>query len=180
MISFVFTAPDPFFFSKTKCALTEEDMMEAVQTFQPTQSPTELTELGKCLLKHEVSIIWPLEGSRVTVLALCTDFEFLFCQNVCMTLLALSFTSLSWKDANSCHRTGSIICWPFLLQVAFLSAWNMYYKGRSVCLSFGLILKWGLSFYRIRMEIVQNRNWCKCFLSIFSSKTDNQTFSFFF
>ncbi|XP_075874583.1 exportin-5 [Nelusetta ayraudi] len=68
----------------------EEDMMEAVQTFQPTQSPTELTELGKCLLKHE---------------------------NVCMTLLALSFTSLSWKDANSCHRTGSIICWPFLLQV---------------------------------------------------------------
>lgn len=32
-------------------------MMEAVQTFQPTQSPTELTELGKCLLKHEVSII---------------------------------------------------------------------------------------------------------------------------
>lgn len=57
MISFVFTAPDPFFFSKTKCALTEEDMMEAVQTFQPTQSPTELTELGKCLLKHEVSII---------------------------------------------------------------------------------------------------------------------------
>lgn len=38
------------------CALTEEDMMDAVQTAQPAQPSEELTELGKCLLKHEVNI----------------------------------------------------------------------------------------------------------------------------
>lgn len=48
-------------------------MMDAMQTVQPVHSSTELTELAKCLLKHEVCIIWPREDSRVTVLALCTD-----------------------------------------------------------------------------------------------------------
>lgn len=124
----VVTAPLFFLFVLffQKCTPTEEDMMDAVQTAQPAQSSTELTELGKYLLNHEVSIIWPREGSRVRVLALCADFVFVFCQNICMTVLALTFTSLSWKDASCCHRTGYIFCWPFLQQVAFLSALNMY------------------------------------------------------
>lgn len=42
--------------------------MDAVQTAQPAQSSTELTELGKCLLKHEVSFMRPQESSRVPVL----------------------------------------------------------------------------------------------------------------
>uniref|UniRef100_A0A3B3BCX0 Exportin-5 C-terminal domain-containing protein n=1 Tax=Oryzias melastigma TaxID=30732 RepID=A0A3B3BCX0_ORYME len=50
-----------------------------------------LTELGKCLMKHE---------------------------DVCMLLLTLSFTSLSWKDTANCHRTASMVCWTLLKQVA--------------------------------------------------------------
>uniref|UniRef100_A0A7N5ZWL9 Exportin-5 n=1 Tax=Anabas testudineus TaxID=64144 RepID=A0A7N5ZWL9_ANATE len=50
----------------------------------------ELTELGKCLMKHE---------------------------NIYMSLLTLSFTSLSWKDTTNCHRTASIVCWTLLRQV---------------------------------------------------------------
>uniref|UniRef100_A0A665TXI4 Exportin-5 n=1 Tax=Echeneis naucrates TaxID=173247 RepID=A0A665TXI4_ECHNA len=55
-----------------------------------TQPTEELTELGKCLLKHET---------------------------IYMSLLTLSFTSLSWKDTTNCHRTASIVCWTLLRQV---------------------------------------------------------------
>lgn len=40
-----------------------------------------------------------------------------FTQNIYMTLLTLSFTSLSWKDTTNCHRTASMVCWSLLRQV---------------------------------------------------------------
>ncbi|XP_069000739.1 exportin-5 isoform X1 [Embiotoca jacksoni] len=68
----------------------EEDMMmDSGQTVTNAQA-TELTELGKYLLKHE---------------------------NIYMSMLTLTFTSLSWKDATYCHRTASIVCWTLLRQV---------------------------------------------------------------
>ncbi|KAK6328507.1 hypothetical protein J4Q44_G00004850 [Coregonus suidteri] len=71
----------------------EEEMMstesQAVAA-SPAQPTGELTELGKCLLKHE---------------------------DIYMTLLTISFTSLSWKDTSNCHRTASIVCWTLLRQV---------------------------------------------------------------
>ncbi|XP_074531298.1 LOW QUALITY PROTEIN: exportin-5 [Halichoeres trimaculatus] len=69
----------------------EDDMMmDSVQTPSPAHATEELTELGKCLMKHE---------------------------NIYMSLLTLSFTSLSWKDTTNCHRTASSICWTLLQQV---------------------------------------------------------------
>lgn len=68
----------------------EEMMMDSAQTQTPAQPTEELTELGKCLMKHE---------------------------NIYMSLLTLSFTSLSWKDTTNCHRTASIVCWTLLRQV---------------------------------------------------------------
>uniref|UniRef100_A0A665TXU6 Exportin 5 n=1 Tax=Echeneis naucrates TaxID=173247 RepID=A0A665TXU6_ECHNA len=68
----------------------EDMMMESGQTVSPAQPTEELTELGKCLLKHET---------------------------IYMSLLTLSFTSLSWKDTTNCHRTASIVCWTLLRQV---------------------------------------------------------------
>uniref|UniRef100_A0A671YN45 Exportin-5 n=1 Tax=Sparus aurata TaxID=8175 RepID=A0A671YN45_SPAAU len=68
----------------------EDMMMDSVQTAAPAQPTEELTELGKCLMKHE---------------------------NIYMTLLTLSFTSLSWKDTTNCHRTASMVCWTLLRQV---------------------------------------------------------------
>uniref|UniRef100_A0A8D0ADH2 Exportin 5 n=1 Tax=Sander lucioperca TaxID=283035 RepID=A0A8D0ADH2_SANLU len=38
-------------------------------------------------------------------------------ENIYMTLLTLSFTSLSWKDTTNCHRTASMVCWTLLRQV---------------------------------------------------------------
>uniref|UniRef100_A0A3B3TZY2 Exportin 5 n=1 Tax=Poecilia latipinna TaxID=48699 RepID=A0A3B3TZY2_9TELE len=74
-----------------KCALTEEDvMMESVQVASSPQPTDELSELGKCLMKHE---------------------------SVYMSLLTLSFTSLSWKDTTNCHRTASMVCWNLLRPV---------------------------------------------------------------
>ncbi|XP_068578069.1 exportin-5 [Cebidichthys violaceus] len=70
--------------------MDEEDMMDSVQATSPAQPTEELTELGKCLMKHE---------------------------NIYMTLLTLSFTSLSWKDTTNCHRTASMVCWTLLRQV---------------------------------------------------------------
>ncbi|KAM9848137.1 exportin-5 [Aulostomus maculatus] len=71
--------------------IDEEDvMMDSVQTASPAQPTEELTELGKCLLRHE---------------------------NIYMTLLTLSFTSISWKDTTNCHRTASMVCWTLLRQV---------------------------------------------------------------
>lgn len=50
-----------------KCALVEEDMMmDSAQTASPAQPTEELTELGKCLMKHEVSITQHSEGNIVT------------------------------------------------------------------------------------------------------------------
>lgn len=36
-----------------------------------------------------------------------------------MTLLTISFTSLSWKDTSNCHRSASIVCWTLLRQVGY-------------------------------------------------------------
>uniref|UniRef100_A0A671YS77 Exportin-5 n=1 Tax=Sparus aurata TaxID=8175 RepID=A0A671YS77_SPAAU len=80
--------PEP---AANKEEIEEEDMMmDSVQTAAPAQPTEELTELGKCLMKHE---------------------------NIYMTLLTLSFTSLSWKDTTNCHRTASMVCWTLLRQV---------------------------------------------------------------
>uniref|UniRef100_A0A667XKR4 Exportin 5 n=1 Tax=Myripristis murdjan TaxID=586833 RepID=A0A667XKR4_9TELE len=74
-----------------KCFLIEEDMMtDSAQTVSSGQPTDELTELGKCLVKHE---------------------------NIYMNLLTISFTSLSWKDTVNCHRTASMVCWSLLRQV---------------------------------------------------------------
>ncbi|XP_026165661.1 exportin-5 [Mastacembelus armatus] len=71
----------------------EEDdmMMDSVPSASPAQSTEELTELGKCLMKDE---------------------------NIYMSLLTLSFTSLSWKDTANCQRTATMVCWTLLQQVA--------------------------------------------------------------
>ncbi|XP_041645980.1 exportin-5 [Cheilinus undulatus] len=81
-------APEP---AANKEEVDDEDMvMDSVQTAPPAQPTEELTELGKCLMKHE---------------------------NIYMSLLTLSFTSLSWKDTLNCHRTASMVCWTLLQQV---------------------------------------------------------------
>ncbi|XP_040906451.1 exportin-5 isoform X1 [Toxotes jaculatrix] len=80
--------PEP---AANKEDIDEEDMMmDSVQTASTTQPTEELTELGKCLMKNE---------------------------NIYMSLLTLSFTSLSWKDTTNCHRTASMVCWTLLRQV---------------------------------------------------------------
>ncbi|KAI1886355.1 hypothetical protein AGOR_G00213170 [Albula goreensis] len=72
----------------------EEEMM-ATDSSQaapgtPTYPSDELTELGKCLLQHE---------------------------DIYMTLLTISFNSLSWRDTGNCHRMASLVCWTLLRQV---------------------------------------------------------------
>uniref|UniRef100_A0A8D2J1T0 Exportin-5 n=1 Tax=Varanus komodoensis TaxID=61221 RepID=A0A8D2J1T0_VARKO len=64
------------------------DEMMSTEVTPPSSS--ELTELGKCLMKQE---------------------------NVCTALLITAFTSLSWKDTLSCQRTTTHLCWPLLKQV---------------------------------------------------------------
>lgn len=52
VVFFFMTSASPFCL---KCSLLEEDMMmDSVQTAAPAQPTEELTELGKCLMKHEV------------------------------------------------------------------------------------------------------------------------------
>uniref|UniRef100_A0AAQ5YGZ7 Exportin-5 n=1 Tax=Amphiprion ocellaris TaxID=80972 RepID=A0AAQ5YGZ7_AMPOC len=68
----------------------EDMMMDSVQTTSPAQPTAELTELGKCLMKHET---------------------------IYMSLLTLSFTLLSWKDTTNCHRSASVVCWTLLRPV---------------------------------------------------------------
>ncbi|XP_028325256.1 exportin-5 [Gouania willdenowi] len=71
--------------------IEEEDMMmDLAQTPSAAQPTVELTELGKCFMKHE---------------------------DIYMALLTLSFNSLSWKDTVNCHRTASTVCWTLLRQV---------------------------------------------------------------
>ncbi|XP_027030360.1 exportin-5 [Tachysurus fulvidraco] len=69
-----------------------DDEMMATDSSQLTasQSSDELTELGKCLLKHE---------------------------DIYMNLLAISFNSLSWRDTTNCQRAATLICWTLLRQV---------------------------------------------------------------
>ncbi|XP_061766057.1 exportin-5-like isoform X2 [Nerophis ophidion] len=80
--------PEP---APNKEEIEEEDgMMDATPVSSAASATEELTELGKTLMKDE---------------------------NIYMSLLSFSFTSLSWKDATYCHRTASIICWTLLRQV---------------------------------------------------------------
>lgn len=65
----------------------DEEMMSAEVT---PSSSSELTELGKCLMKQE---------------------------DICTALLITAFISLSWKDTLSCQRTTTQLCWPLLKQV---------------------------------------------------------------
>lgn len=64
----------------------DEMITDAVQAVA-TAHATELTELGRCLVKHE---------------------------SVYMSLLTLSFTAISWKDTTICNRTASLLCWTLL------------------------------------------------------------------
>ncbi|XP_055018954.1 exportin-5 [Boleophthalmus pectinirostris] len=64
----------------------DEMMTDTVQAVSSAHS-TELTELGKCLVKNE---------------------------NIYMSLLTLAFTAISWKDTTICNRTASLVCWTLL------------------------------------------------------------------
>uniref|UniRef100_A0A8C9U474 Exportin 5 n=1 Tax=Scleropages formosus TaxID=113540 RepID=A0A8C9U474_SCLFO len=72
----------------------QEDMMATDSTQASTVTPTyptdELTELGKCLIKHE---------------------------DIYMTFLTISFNCLCWKDTSNCQRTASQVCWTLLKQI---------------------------------------------------------------
>ncbi|XP_064142638.1 exportin-5 isoform X2 [Loxodonta africana] len=65
----------------------DEEMMATELT---PSAVAELTDLGKCLMKHE---------------------------DVCTALLITAFNSLAWKDTLSCQRTTTQLCWPLLKQV---------------------------------------------------------------
>uniref|UniRef100_A0A8C6WYC3 Exportin 5 n=1 Tax=Neogobius melanostomus TaxID=47308 RepID=A0A8C6WYC3_9GOBI len=66
--------------------LKDEMITDTVQAVA-TAHATELTELGKCLAKHE---------------------------SIYMSLLTLSFTAISWKDTTICNRSSSLLCWTLL------------------------------------------------------------------
>ncbi|XP_063048252.1 exportin-5 [Engraulis encrasicolus] len=53
-------------------------------------APEELTDLGKCLLKHE---------------------------DIYITILTIAFTSLCWKDTSICVKSATTVCWTLLRQV---------------------------------------------------------------
>ncbi|XP_026536763.1 exportin-5 isoform X2 [Notechis scutatus] len=74
--------------NNTVTADGDDEEMMSTEVIPSTSS--ELTELGKCLMKQE---------------------------NVCTALLITAFTSLSWKDTLSCQRTTTQLCWPLLKQV---------------------------------------------------------------
>lgn len=65
----------------------EDEMVTDTVQAVATAHATELTELGKCLVKHET---------------------------VYTNLLTLSFTAISWKDTTICNRTASLLCWTLL------------------------------------------------------------------
>ncbi|KAI4552354.1 hypothetical protein MJG53_017311 [Ovis ammon polii x Ovis aries] len=66
------------------------DDEEMMATEVAPSAMAELTDLGKCLMKHE---------------------------DVCTALLITAFNSLAWKDTLSCQRTTTQLCWPLLKQV---------------------------------------------------------------
>uniref|UniRef100_A0A8B9JMC3 Exportin 5 n=1 Tax=Astyanax mexicanus TaxID=7994 RepID=A0A8B9JMC3_ASTMX len=70
--------------------LYEEMMATDSSHLNAPQTSDELTELGKCILKNE---------------------------DMYMTLLTLSFHSLSWRDTANCQRVASQFCWALLRQV---------------------------------------------------------------
>uniref|UniRef100_A0A8D0H756 Exportin-5 C-terminal domain-containing protein n=1 Tax=Sphenodon punctatus TaxID=8508 RepID=A0A8D0H756_SPHPU len=74
----------------TTTASADGDDDEMMSTEMTLPSSTELTELGKCLMKQE---------------------------DVCTALMVTAFASLSWKDTLSCQRTTTQLCWPLLKQV---------------------------------------------------------------
>ncbi|GAB5571551.1 exportin-T isoform X1 [Prionailurus iriomotensis] len=69
---------------------TDGDDEEMMATEVAPSAMAELTDLGKCLMKHE---------------------------DVCTALLITAFNSLAWKDTLSCQRTTTQLCWPLLKQV---------------------------------------------------------------
>uniref|UniRef100_A0A8B9JM35 Exportin-5 n=1 Tax=Astyanax mexicanus TaxID=7994 RepID=A0A8B9JM35_ASTMX len=73
----------------------DEEMMATDSShLNAPQTSDELTELGKCILKNE---------------------------DMYMTLLTLSFHSLSWRDTANCQRVASQFCWALLRQVIWRS-----------------------------------------------------------
>uniref|UniRef100_A0A8B9JLY6 Exportin-5 n=1 Tax=Astyanax mexicanus TaxID=7994 RepID=A0A8B9JLY6_ASTMX len=74
--------------------LYEEMMATDSSHLNAPQTSDELTELGKCILKNE---------------------------DMYMTLLTLSFHSLSWRDTANCQRVASQFCWALLRQVIWRS-----------------------------------------------------------
>ncbi|KAL7841850.1 hypothetical protein SRHO_G00255410 [Serrasalmus rhombeus] len=69
----------------------DDEMMATDSTqLNTSQTADELTELGKCLLRKE---------------------------DIYMTLLAISFNSLSWRDTTNCQRVATQVCWALLRQV---------------------------------------------------------------
>ncbi|XP_072526309.1 exportin-5 [Salminus brasiliensis] len=68
----------------------EEMMATDSSQLNVPQTSDELTELGKCILQNE---------------------------DIYMTLLAISFNSLSWRDTANCQRVASQFCWALLRQV---------------------------------------------------------------
>ncbi|XP_026880783.1 exportin-5 isoform X2 [Electrophorus electricus] len=68
----------------------EERMATDSSQLNVSQTADELTELGKCFLQHE---------------------------DMYMTLLAISFNSLSWRDTTNCQRAATLVCWALLRQV---------------------------------------------------------------
>lgn len=106
-------------------------MMDSVHAASPAGPTEELTELGKCLLKHEVrprcTASRGQPGYSLNAAYWLTVSLFHLVQNIYMTLLTLSFTSLSWKDTTNCHRTASMVCWTLLRQVSTPNATNVQY-----------------------------------------------------
>ncbi|XP_034377060.1 exportin-5 [Arvicanthis niloticus] len=74
----------------TAAPTADGDDEEMMATEVAPSSVVELTELGKCLMKHE---------------------------DVCTALLITAFNSLTWKDTLSCQRATTQLCWPLLKQV---------------------------------------------------------------
>ncbi|TSP25427.1 Exportin-5 [Bagarius yarrelli] len=71
--------------------LWDEEMMATDSAqLNASHNSDELTELGKCLLKHE---------------------------EIYMNLLAISYNSLSWRDTTNCQRVVTLICWTLIRQV---------------------------------------------------------------
>lgn len=74
----------------TAAPTADGDDEEMMATEVAPSSVVELTDLGKCLMKHE---------------------------DVCTALLITAFNSLTWKDTLSCQRATTQLCWPLLKQV---------------------------------------------------------------